>query len=72
MKWLAQAKMKVRGHNIVYKGEDDNNDRWKGNVRREAFMGLLMIMVKRAINGADETEYRGEIDQRLVCFKHAK
>ena len=41
-------------------------------MRREAFMGLLMIMVKRAINGAYETEYRGEIDQRLVCFKHAK
>ena len=35
-------------------------------------MGLLMIMVKRAINGAYETEYRGEIDQRLVCFRHAK
>ena len=39
---------------------------------KEAFMGLLMIMVKRAINGADETVYRGKIDQRLLCFKHAK
>ena len=27
MKWLAQAKMKVRGHNIVYIGEDDKNER---------------------------------------------
>ena len=27
---------------------------------------------EKAINGAFETEYRGEIDQRLVCFKHAK
>ena len=39
MKWLAQAKMKVRGHKIVYKGEDDNNERWKGNVRRAKFIG---------------------------------
>ena len=39
MKWLAQAKMKVRGHNIVYKGEDDNNERWKENVRGAKFIG---------------------------------
>ena len=39
MKRLAQAKMKVRGHKIVYKGEDDKNERWKGNVRRAKFIG---------------------------------
>ena len=34
--------------------------------------GKEMCEWKHSINGADETEYRGEIDQRLVCFKHAK